>query len=311
MKLESINCDFCGQNNTELLYTYIDPLNLSNLGFNYVICKNCSLIYLNPRPDKNEIIKYYPEDYAPYQKSIKEEKNRLIKIMRFHNVSKKRIWIEKNCKLTSGTILDVGCSTGIFLNEMQEKGWKAVGVEISQFAGDYAKKKFNLDVKIGEFEENDFAARSLDVITFWDVLEHTFSPIKQIRLSNHFLRNNGFLIINIPNWNSFDRKLFNRFWVGFDPPRHLYIFTEEVLTRILQENGFEVIKKQCFISSYFGFIITLENIISARNENLALNIKDFLLIPGLRLFFEPFLKVINHLNQGTVITYIAQKKSES
>ena len=109
--MEFINCDFCGQNYTELLSTYIDPLNLSNLGFNYLICNNCNLIYLNPRPDKNEIIKYYPEDYAPYQKSIKEEKNHLIKIMRFHNVSKKRIWIEKNCELTSGIILDVGCST--------------------------------------------------------------------------------------------------------------------------------------------------------------------------------------------------------
>jgi len=305
--MDYISCDFCGHQSATLLYQFNDTINNKKNRFTYVECENCHLIYLNPRPSKEEILDYYPESYAPYKKNIYEEKNILIRTIRLHNVKRTRKWIEKKTKMKNGSILDIGCSTGTFLNEMQKNGWTASGVELSEFASNYAKNKFNLHIENCSLENAHFDPNSFDVITFWDVLEHTYSPTQQLELSHKLLKTNGLLIINIPNWSSFDNKLLKRHWVGFDPPRHLYIFKNFVLTKMLEKYNFEVLEKICFISSYYGFVISIENWLSNKSKFLSNIIKRVLMVPGIRFFFEPFLFPINKLGYGTVITFIAQK----
>lgn len=308
--METISCDFCGNATATILYQFDDPIKNIKNRFNYVECENCHLIYLNPRPNKLEILDYYPEDYAPYQRNINDEKNALVKFMRSYNVSRKRLWIENKTKIRNGVILDVGCSTGIFLNEMRNNGWEAVGVEISSYASEYAKNIFGLKIINAPLEETKFDAKSFDIITYWDVLEHTYSPTQQLKISNKILKKDGFLVINIPNWNSFDKKLLKNFWVGYDPPRHLFIFIDHSFKKILNQYGFEIINKQCFISSYYGFVISIDNWLSSKNKSLAKKVKRIFLFPGIRFLFQPVLSIINLLGNGTVVTYIVQKKRE-
>lgn len=303
--LEFIKCDFCNSEKSHKIHVGIK----FQENFQYVKCSNCGLIYLNPRPTRNDILKYYPDEYGPYQKAVKEEGNILIRFMRRRNVSKKRKWIEKISNIKNGEILDIGCSTGNFLYEMKMNGWSTFGVEISETASKYAQTKLNLNVYKGTLEEYYLDAKQefFDVITFWDVLEHTYSPAKQLEISSKLLQNNGLLIINIPNYNSIDHQLFKGNWVGYDPPRHLYVFNPKLIEDYLRKYGFNIILKKCFISSYYSFIISVENYFLQKNSVIAKKIKKVLLIPGMRFIFEPVLKIFNLFGFGTIITIFAKK----
>src|SRR5690606_21375788 len=98
----------------------VDPYRL-------VRCSSCGLIYLNPRPDADEIGKYYEEMYPCYKHSIESESNSLIRWVRRGNLAARRKHVERASQKKTGKILDVGCATGLFLNEMQLAGWKSYG----------------------------------------------------------------------------------------------------------------------------------------------------------------------------------------
>lgn len=54
--MEIIPCDYCGSSDRYTLYDISDwPWVDQTLGIALVVCINCGLLYLCPRPDKNEI----------------------------------------------------------------------------------------------------------------------------------------------------------------------------------------------------------------------------------------------------------------
>ena len=77
---------------------------------------------------------------------------------------------------------------------------------------------------------------------YWNILRH---PSAELTAAATLLRPGGLVAINVPNWNSLDRRLFGAGWVGFDPPRHLYVLDQRSLTRLLQQAGFEILDWGC------------------------------------------------------------------
>ncbi|MBE0427549.1 MAG: hypothetical protein IBX72_13015 [Nitrospirae bacterium] len=136
---EYVNCDLCRLDSTELLYQVAECTERYSESFNLVRCKNCGLVYVNPRPVKEELYKYYPqESYYAYQnvenKTFRTNIRDLLvewaggyrirKDNRFNYISRLIIWvfklITKNmligvvpCK-RKGLLLDVGCGNGSF-----------------------------------------------------------------------------------------------------------------------------------------------------------------------------------------------------
>jgi hypothetical protein len=146
------------------------------------------------------------------------------------------------------------------------------------------------------------------VVTFWDVLEHTFSPAAELRRTADLLRAGGLVAINIPNWRSLDRRLFGSFWIGFDPPRHLYVFTPESLTALVEKSGFRPLRWLCFMPSYFAFSASVERWLQTVWPKGAAPLNRMLSLPGARFIFEPWFAVMNALGLGGVITLLAQKR---
>lgn len=85
-----------------------------------------------------------------------------------------------------------------FLDEMRSAGWQTCGIEISPTAADYARQRFQLDVQIGDLLEIDLPAASFDLITMWDVLEHTFAPREVLAKSASLLKPGGLLALTFP-----------------------------------------------------------------------------------------------------------------
>ena len=304
---ETTACDLCGAENTRTLYTNAD-WNLPGLdAFALVQCEQCGLIYLNPRPAPQAIGAFYPQDYAPFRPAIEDERWALMRWMRRRKMQRRRALVEHYSGASRGRVLDVGCATGIFLHEMAQAGWEAVGVELTPEAAEYARRRFGLEVFTGQLEEAPLAEGTFDAVTFWDVLEHTYSPRRTLKRSAALLKPGGIVVINIPNWESFERRIFGAQWIGLDPPRHLYVFPRHTLTALLEDAGFKVLGWETAMPPYFAFAISLEQWLAVRSPTLGSIAGRILRLPGVRLLFEPYFAITNRLQRSGIISVFARK----
>jgi SAM-dependent methyltransferase len=309
--MDTVACDLCGSRQSAPLFRLTD--NLYGIPGEFVLqrCLQCGLMYLSPRPTEEAMGFYYPQDYSPYRPPVEDERFPPMRWMRRRKLSKRRQLIERYHALGSGCLLDVGCATGLFMHEMDQHGWRVTGVEPIPSAAAYARQRFNLQVFEGQLGEAPFQPSSFDVITFWDVLEHTFSPTAELARAARLLRPGGLLALSVPNWDSYERALFGAHWQGMDPPRHLYVFTRETLARLLDQAGFAVLDWVCFMPGYFSFILSLERWLRSKSQRIATVARRLFSLPGMRLPFEPWFALNNRLKKGPVISVFALKEAAS
>ncbi len=307
-ELESPPCDLCGARDAEALFTGADwPAEVPD-AVAMVRCRRCGLIYLCPRPVPAAIGRFYPPDYAPFRTAVEDERRALMRWMRRRKLATRRALVERFSGRTMGRVLDVGCSTGLFLHEMALGGWRAEGVELTPSAVRYARERFGLAVFEGMLEDAPLVPGSFDAVTYWDVLEHVYSPAATLARTAALLAPGGIVAINVPNWDSADRRLFGRHWQGYDPPRHLYVFTRRTLGALLDRAGFDVLGWVCFMPSYFTFILSLERWLEAEHPSWAGRVMRVLNFPGVRLLAEPPFWLANRLGRGSVIAVFARKR---
>jgi len=211
-----------------------------------------------------------------------------------------------------GYILDIGSSTGVFLDAMIRTGWKGKGVEVNPQAVDYARQKFNLDVDCANFEDTNPTNVLYDAVTMWDVLEHTYNPANVLRQVNAILKENGILAMTLPYWESFDRVVFGDYWIGYDIPRHLFVFSKPVLKKLLEKSGFSVITQSSGLSGYYTFLSSLQRWVKAKVKSKKLErfILQVLYFPGVRFVFQPFFSLLDIFGVGGSLVVMARKKAE-
>ena len=99
---------------------------------------------------------------------------------------------------------------------------------------------------------NQIPAESIDVITMWHVLEHVPELNQRLEEIRKILKQNAYLIIAVPNCNSFDASYYKEYWAGYDVPRHLWHFTPETITNLLSHYSFlHVETKPMYFDAYY------------------------------------------------------------
>ena len=101
-----------------------------------------------------------------------------------------------------GTLLDVGCGTGLFLSVARRRGWDPFGIDECEEALTYARDQFGLEVWAGQFSEFATGGRYFDAVTGWDIIEHAREPLKLLRAMRDCLAPGGVLGISTPNQRS-------------------------------------------------------------------------------------------------------------
>lgn len=145
--------------------------------------------------------------------------------------------------LTHGRLLDVGCGVGLFLKALQERGgWDLVGYEASSESASLGSKTSPIDIRTGPFK-NLFPEKSLHAVTLWHVLEHVFEPDDILREIHRVLKKDGILFVSVPNFQSWQARFFKWHWTYLDIPRHVWQFSFLALTKLLERNGFVIIKR--------------------------------------------------------------------
>lgn len=309
MGIESSNCDWCGTAQVEFLFDGPDLLTNLSGTFRMVRCAKCGLIRQDPYLNWESLRSFYPEDYRAYDSVIDNEVSVLRRLQRRYGMWKRLRLIEHY--RDRGRLLDVGCGTGVFLAEARRSGrWDVVGVEPNQAAANYVQGVLKVPIIQKPFSEANLPEDSFDVITMWNVLEHFYHPIDELRSARKLLRDGGWLIFSIPNLEGWEARAFGSAWLGWDLPRHLYIFPREQMRAILSEIGFNVADMKCLAGGHAAFGLTLEFWNKARGFRQSLVnrmlMQTYYSVPVQILLGIPFW-ILGELRLGGLITIVAQK----
>lgn len=139
---------------------------------------------------------------------------------------------------SGGALLDLGCSSGAFLETLKGRGWDLYGVEMSENAARSAEARSGAKVFIGDIMDAPFPKESFDAITSFDVLEHVYEPRKVMERVFQLLKPGGIFYIYIPNIDAGEARLFRSYWYGLELPRHLSHFCPESLRHLGESAGF-------------------------------------------------------------------------
>ncbi|MCL2041894.1 MAG: class I SAM-dependent methyltransferase [Bacteroidales bacterium] len=228
MEKEQIICQCCLNDDTS---QFIERYKKN--GFVVLECKKCSFNFIPPRYRENVTYGDYKSDDTLMQ--IRQGNNWL-KVQR--NLLRYKL-IRKYKK--SGTLFDLGVGWGHFLYTGRLLGYDVYGIEIANNPYIYAKNDLNLPVDQIDFFQMDKPDKSYDIITMWDVLEHIDKADLVIEKCSKLIKDNGYIIIQVPQIDSFIAKRQKESWtmMGLD---HVNYFSKKNIPVILNRHGFDVVK---------------------------------------------------------------------
>ena len=304
-----MKCIICGSEDFVLKFTGRDLLLNLQVDFHLYECKKCKLVTLEPKLSADELDKYYPKEYISFPLSIGSERNIFRKIDRQFGVDKRVARILRKQKIP-GKILDIGCATGVFLNEMKNKGWESYGIEPNAFAANYAKDQFGLKITNKSFEESNFSGSYFDVITMWDVLEHVINPDWVLHEVYRILKPNGLLVISMPNSDSIDRKIFGKYWAGWDIPRHNNVFNSKNINSYLSKFNFHLEEISSFTGRHGVLVLSINFYLNKKKQSEKVKrIINFIIKSIIiRVLTYPYFMIIDRFNKSSIMTLFARKK---
>lgn len=234
------DCILCGSQRRNLIYRREQ--------WTVYQCLDCKLGVLDPRPSDEELSELYRQEY--FQSQYKDEIPPNSPAMKEKLAQEKHRWRFFHPYKKSGRVLDIGCGRAYFLLACHYKGYDVEGIDVSTDAASYVSRELKIPVHIGEAGTIELPPKTFDVITMWHSLEHTVDPNIYLQKAHLWLKDDGILVVDVPNYEGYDAyKTWNE-WRGWQLPYHFYHFTKNSLTAILAKNGFSVIRKKHYLSEY-------------------------------------------------------------
>jgi 2-polyprenyl-3-methyl-5-hydroxy-6-metoxy-1,4-benzoquinol methylase len=228
-------CALCGGASADVKYVYDD--------IKIVSCQTCGLWRTCPRLSAAELDAYYEKRYysEKLQRSGDYERWRDI----HSDVWSKNAELvkkEANLRGLGGSLLDVGCGQGFFLEQCRALAMDARGIETSPHAVKYAVEQLKLDVR--QMRLDDLPTGELyDVITLWGVLEHVPDPLLTMRQVCAHLKPGGMAWAMTPNTNALERYLKGAQYFNFLNKSHLTHFHSATLKALLEKAGLKNVRR--------------------------------------------------------------------
>ena len=241
--LEHVLCPVCASDDYEIVYPPAydrakdvdlvqkfrasgDELLIDQL----VRCKRCGMQYINPRLSSESILEGYTAGDDPTYVSQLEARERTFA------ASLEEI---ERAAGRKGRLLDIGTAAGAFVAAARRRGWDAEGCEPNRWLAEWGARHYGITIRQGSLFDQDYEAESFDVITLWDVIEHTPDPRAVLDRCRTLLRPGGVLVVNYPDIGSWIARVLGRRWL-FLTSVHLHYFDRQTIRVILGNAGYTV-----------------------------------------------------------------------
>ena len=261
------------------LYIAVRDHSVSEEEFQLLINNDFGYLETYPQPTLEKLPEYYKsEDYISHTDT---KRNLFEKVYHFiREISlKRKLKLINSFQCEDKKLLDVGCGTGDFLQIALQNNWTVSGIEPNEDARQISNSKTNNSVfNIDQLLE--FPKQSFDVITLWHVLEHLPNLDEQVSILKSLLKENGTLIIAVPNYKSYDANYYKSHWAAFDVPRHLWHFSQESISKLFLKENMKVVETHPMkFDSYYVSLLSEKyksgwmNIFNAFRIGLSSNLK--------------------------------------
>lgn len=241
--LEYVPCNLCGEDDADIVYpctrmgTVVigaDEFQSSGdepLADAMVRCRRCGLEYVTPRLNPAIVLEGYIN--AIDETFVSQAKGREITFARCLDI------VAKHWGKAPGRILDVGTANGSFLKVARDAGWQVSGCEPNEWMERWCREHYDIDIVSGTIFDGRYGNNEFDIVTLWDVLEHTADPAAVLKECRRILKPGGLLFVNYPDIGAWISRTMGRKWV-FLLSVHYYYFTRKTIRKILDKTGFEV-----------------------------------------------------------------------
>lgn len=218
-RVEDIKCPICGGAEWKPVIKAVE--------YSILCCQNGCIARTYPPPEQqNEPVPEGGFDITEAQARASAE---------FHSAERLLSRIMKIKK--QGRLLDIGSGGGHLVRAALDRGFDAVGLEMSELGIRYARDVFGLDSIRGTFPEHPFEAESFDIVILKHTLEHMPEPLSVLRAVEEILCPGGLAAVEFPNFNSLMRRIKGREWRGLQPSQHIWQLSESSVKSMLKSAG--------------------------------------------------------------------------
>lgn len=231
-------CPMCRAGDGRLLQERLQGGKLWGL----VRCRKCGLHFTSPQPSGPDIAGFYSGAYhgdirvAGATEKVFGEK--------FNNYAD---WIQGF--VIRGRALDIGCSTGLLVRILRDRGFQAEGIELNDESASWGRRQYGVTIHSEPLHDGMFEEGTFSLIVMADLLEHTPHPLEYLGLVCRILSKEGYLFVTLPDIRSLESrywylvsKLTRReaLWRTCHFPLHIWEFTKPTAENCFRQAGFEI-----------------------------------------------------------------------
>ena len=213
-------------------------------------CPACRLTQLNPMPTEAELRALYEESYFSGEEQglgyadYRAQREEYLETFR---EELRRIAAHK----PSGTVLDIGCGYGFFMEAAIDAGFDAYGIDVSDACIAEAQAQFPGRAFCGAIDEvPDLEGKRFDVIFASHLIEHIPNPKHFLQTLAGYLKEDGILVFVTPNIASLLARFSGSRWVSFKAPEHVAYYTPQTMQQMLKAAGYQTIEVQSAYQFY-------------------------------------------------------------
>jgi 2-polyprenyl-3-methyl-5-hydroxy-6-metoxy-1,4-benzoquinol methylase len=206
-------------------------------------------------PSAEEISELYHEDFdhfAPYIdqtavhhayfKQKVEEIGVKIKDLRLKSKEKNNKIINPKSEFFYLRLLDIGCLTGVLLEEARDRGFAVTGIDLSADAVRYCNKRKLKTYNGTVYTVKELKNNSFDVVTAFQIVEHERDPVRMLKRIHLLLKKSGVVVLATPDVGGFWSNVMGKRWFGFRHPEHVVLLDFNSMRTLLEKSGFRDIE---------------------------------------------------------------------
>lgn len=225
-------CDICDSSDFELLSNKVQ----FNMPYKVVICKQCGLVQINPKPEKNELNNFYINEYDKYYSTPKNIGNEQFKNRGYQIAEFAQEYLNTNIN-----ILEIGSGGGGNLLGLSEKSnTKNINAIEPNKHNIFSLKSLDINV-IGEFyDTKTYDLKHIEFVLMSHVLEHFYSPKEVLNKLYEETNDSVKAIILVPSIKNYKKYIpLHKYWFRIV---HLFYFNLETMENLLKITGWKTIK---------------------------------------------------------------------